>query len=214
MASATLWPCPTSTSACRSLATISSGTGRFLDRDPSSWPAGHTNERTTPVRADRGELGPSRSPCCSVALCRAVNRGGRRTMRALMVGFALLIDPTAGYATCACVCLGGQSRPVCSLPTDVEPICQQICTLTAGSGPLQSPSVSQSLGANSLLGASDGGASASGLALGSGSSTKPILSGALPQQPGTAPGEGNLYDGQIESTDTVSPGLPSFFPAR
>ena len=48
-------------------------------------------------------------------------------MRSFLIALVLAAVPGIASAECTCTCNGGQPTPVCTLTSDVAPICQRIC---------------------------------------------------------------------------------------
>ncbi|MGU3540673.1 hypothetical protein [Methylobacterium sp. A54F] len=48
-------------------------------------------------------------------------------MRPLLLAALLALLPTASYAGCACTCVEGEMRAVCSSPVDMAPVCTRLC---------------------------------------------------------------------------------------
>ena len=53
------------------------------------------------------------------------------------------LSSSAAYASCQCVCMGGEVQAVCSSTLDIEPICPpRVCSITPPSvAPIQAPRV-------------------------------------------------------------------------
>ncbi|GJE28577.1 hypothetical protein [Methylobacterium organophilum] len=95
-------------------------------------------------------------------------------MRTVLLVGALLLVPGAASAACQCVCAAGKSRAACSLPTDVEPICMQICPEKIGSDSVAASPISSGLGGGL------GGSLASGAAAAQASGLARAMSQGLP----------------------------------
>lgn len=48
-------------------------------------------------------------------------------MRIILVALTLVLMPGPSFAACACRCVEGVSEGRCSSPTEMPPICQNLC---------------------------------------------------------------------------------------
>ena len=62
-------------------------------------------------------------------------------MRRIVLVSMLVLATTAAEAACRCSCVEGRAVGVCSSPSEIEPICSQICPIGLTPGALVEPLV-------------------------------------------------------------------------
>lgn len=62
-------------------------------------------------------------------------------MRRIVLAGVLMLASTAADSACRCACVGGRAVAACSSPSEIEPICSQICPEGLTPGALVEPLV-------------------------------------------------------------------------